>query len=248
MRKPLIAAAAAVLAAAGCDFISKAQGVAQAMEEVSKHLEADLKEPLTDAKIDQVLKITPELMAYSEEAEVKWQVDPDSGDVQQLTNMMGAVSEYMAFFEARDTRITEYWVDMMKIADARSQLAWEEARVEARAKIEEEKETIEAKRAAGELTDEQADTRLRQQEIALERLEEIELQREQARTNQQGGYTLSEEELALVEARRDEIEAVFREAGYLKDDQDPDPEALADPEQPIEAADAPADPAAQEPQ
>ncbi|MFN0250712.1 MAG: hypothetical protein ACKV2T_27780, partial [Kofleriaceae bacterium] len=101
----------------GCEAISSMWGMASVMKEIAQYLEDDLKAELTDAKISKALEVTPALREFSKTAEHKWDLDPGSPDFEKFASAMGAMSDYMAFFETQDTRLTEYYVDMVKIAD-----------------------------------------------------------------------------------------------------------------------------------
>lgn len=225
---------------AGCDFITKAQGVMELAQEVGQNLEKDLKSPLTDAKIDKVLEVTPELVEFSKTAKETWKPDPQSEDIQQLATSLGAVSEYIAFFKARDTRLTEYYVDLVKICDVRWQVVYSEANAEAQEKLAQRIQELEADTS---LPAEEKQKALEQARLAKQQLEQAKLKDPEATPDQpQGGknsaYTLSDEERALVTARLPEITRVLRAAGYLKDqaaeNTDGEPVESADPAQPGE--------------
>lgn len=222
-----------LLACAGCDFITKAQGVMELAQEVGKHLEADLKAPLTDAKIDQVLKVTPELVEFTKTAKQKWTPDPQGQNVQDLAASLGALSEYLAFFKARDTRITEYYVDLIKVCDARWQIVYSEANAKAREQLELRKRELEADAT---MPADAKETALKQVTIAIQQLEQAKLKKpeerpDQPKSGQNAAYKLSDEEIALVAARLGEITAAFKAAGYIKDKAGDEAEA------PVETAD-----------
>jgi hypothetical protein len=197
----------------GCEAIASIRGLLAVSGEIQEHLESDLKTELTEQKIDKVLEVTPELQRFSESAKVKWKPDPKGGDVSQLANALGGLADYMAFFESQDTRITEYYVDVVKIYDARTLGLLRRTEAEARAKLEAEKQQLEAKKSAGAEDTKQLETDIERATIALQKLEEGTKAREEAR-NKNPQYRLSDAEVARVEARIEEIDRVFKAAGY----------------------------------
>lgn len=221
---------------AACDFVTKAQGVMELAKEVGEHLEKDLEAPLTNAKIDKVLEVTPELIEFSKTAKEKWKPDPQGQDIQNLAASLGALSEYLAFFKARDTRITTYYVDLIKVVDARWQIVYTEANAKAREQLTARKAEIEADASLDGPAKEKA---LKQVEIAIQQLEQAKLKKPEAQPDQpQGGknsaYTLSDEEIALVAARLDEITTALKAADYIKDGpaESAEPVETPDPSQP----------------
>lgn len=230
MRLPPIARAvlstflicSAAVASSGCEMIASLKGLASAVEELDKHLEKDLKAKLTNDKISLLLRVIPKLKTFSETAKVKWEPNPNANDISQLANALGGLSDYMAFFESNNTRITEFYVLLIKVSDARAQIQWKKAHAESLAKLDKEREELEAKLAEAENKAE-VEEQLKRNRLAKEKLEEaakkhkeaIEQHRKQ-QGKQKGGYTLSKDEIGLVEARIDEINKVFEDAGYDK--------------------------------
>jgi DNA repair exonuclease SbcCD ATPase subunit len=189
--------------------------------ELREHLENDLKAELTEAKIDKVIAVTPELQRFSEKAKVKWKPDPEATDLSQMANAIGGLNDYMAFFESQGTRLTEYWVDLMKIYDARAVIMLRKAQAEAREKLEAEKKALrEKKESASPEEAEQIEKDLERAKLALERVDEAVTARDDAR-KRRSQYALSEEEIARVEARIEQINGVFSSAGYVKDGDEP---------------------------
>lgn len=204
--------------AAGCEAIASVRGLLAVGGEVQEHLENDLKAELTDAKIDKVLAVTPELRRFSETAKVKWKPDPESADIQQLATVLAGLADYMAFFESQDTRITEYYVDIIKIYDARSLVALRKAQAEAREKLEAETKTLEEKKAAASPEEVKAlEADLARAKLALEKIDQMIEARDKARESKKQ-YALSDAEIARVESRMEEIDRVFKDAGYVKTD------------------------------
>ncbi len=208
----------------GCEMIASLKGLASAVEELDKHLEKDLKAPLTDEKITLLLTVIPKLKTFSETAKVKWEPNPNANDFSQLANALGGLSDYMAFFESNGTRITEFYVLLIKVGDARAQIMWKKAHAESIEKLEKEREELEGKLAAAE-DDKKADVEkeLERNKLAREKLDEAAQQQQKAieqhrkqQAKNKGGYTLSDEEIALVAARIDEVNNVFEDAGYDK--------------------------------
>jgi hypothetical protein len=201
----------------GCDFVDKMKGMAEGAKELGEHLPEDLKSELTDAKIDKVIEVTPELMEFSQKAKVKWKVDPSTNDIRELATAVGALTDYMAFFESRDTRVTEYYVDVIKIHDAILQIEWEAGHEDAVKKLDDEKKELEAKKASGEGDASKIDKELERNRIAREKLEKLKPETPSTRKDPKPPYELSEEEIERVRDKKDEIYAAFRKAGYLKD-------------------------------
>ncbi len=163
-----------------------------------------------------MLEVTPDLKAFSETAKVKWKPDPEAADVQQLANALGGLADYISFFESKDTRITEYYVDLVKIHDARAVIMLRKAQAEAKEKLEKEKAELETKRASASPEEiKKLEEELKRNELALQKIEEMVKLREDTR-KKQGQYALSDEEIARVEARLEEIDRVFVDAGYIK--------------------------------
>lgn len=205
-----------------CEVIDQVKGVATLMEEAGEHLEKDLKEPLTDERIDLFLRVTPELREFSDNAKVKWKPDPDANDIKQMATSIGALGDYAAFFESQGTRLTEYWTIFIKIYDAWALISFEEGQAEARERLEKEKAELTAKKAAA-IGDEAAklDKELERNRLALENLDEIERAREKPTDDAKNKpYALTEAEIELVRKRKDEIGEAMQAAGYenKKDD------------------------------
>ncbi len=218
---------AATPALSGCEYINKARGLVSAMSEIEKHLEKDLAAPLTDEKITLLLEVTPKLTEFTAKAKHKWKPDPAANDLSHLMNALGGLSDYMAFFESEGTRITEYYVLMLKVNDARGQILWSRAYNEAHGKLEKERAELEAKRAAATEDAEQRalDKELERNRLAMEKLDTAKKEQEAAFAERHAAkenkntYQLSDEEIALVEARFDEVNTVFKDAGYTKKDE-----------------------------
>jgi hypothetical protein len=205
----------------GCEAIAAFRGMIAMSGEVREHLENDLKAELTEAKIDKVIEVTPELQRFSEKAKVKWKPDPEATDLSQMANAIGGLSDYMAFFESQGTRLTEYWVDLMKIYDARAVIMLRKAQAEAREKLEAEKKALrEKKESASPEEAEKIEKELERAKLALERVDQAVATRDDAR-KRRSQYALSEEEIARVEARIEQINGVFSSAGYVKDGDEP---------------------------
>jgi len=211
-------------ATSGCEMIASVKGLASAVGEIDKHLEKDLKAPLTNDKISLLLRVAPKLKKFSETAKVKWEPNPNSNDMSQLANAMGGLSDYMAFFEANDTRITEFYVLLIKVSDARAQVLWKKGHAESMAKLDKEREELEAKKAAAEADKKaEVDEELKRNKLAREKLDEVAKKHSEAiekhrkqQANNKGGYTLNEAEIGLVEARIDEVGEAFVKAGFDK--------------------------------
>ncbi|MEM6995605.1 MAG: hypothetical protein AAF721_34155 [Myxococcota bacterium] len=206
----------------GCEAISSMVGMAKVAKELGKHLKDDLGAELTDAKIDKALVVTPALREFSDGAEHKWDLDPDAPDFSKFASAMGAMSDYIAFFESHDTRLTEYYVDMVKIADARALIGLRKAHAEAVEKHDKEREELEAKLAAAAEPDKAAvQTELERNAKAKETLEKAFKEGQEARekVRKQGGnsYKLTDEEVARVEARAEEIDKVLDKKKKKKD-------------------------------
>jgi hypothetical protein len=205
--------------ALGCEAIESLRGLMAFSGEVREHLESDMKSELTDAKIDKVITVVPELRAFSETAKVKWAPDPEAADVQQIASAIGGLTEYMAFFESHGTRLTEFYVDVIKIYDARGLILLRKSQAEAREKLEAQKKELEEKKAdASPEEAEKLATALERTELAVKKIDEGVEAREKAR-NQRKNYRLSDEEVARVEARIEDIDRVFKNAGYVKEDE-----------------------------
>ena len=131
--------------------------------------------------------------------------------LQQLATTLTALADYMAFFEARGTTLSEYYVDVVKIVDVLVTESWKEAQAEAMAKLDAEEAKLKAKEAGSEEEQKQKALQLEQCRIAREKLETAQAPLQQ---NTQAAYQLSDAERALVEARRAELEAVFEAAQY----------------------------------
>jgi len=208
-----------LVAAPGCEIIDMIRGFAAAADEIGNHLESDLKSELTDAKISKVVEVTPLLTEFSKTAKTKWQPDPHAPDFSQLATAMGGLAEYIAFFESHGTRLTEYYVDVAKIADARSLLTLRKAHDEAAAKLKQERSELEGKIAAASGDEKkQLEDQLGVNTKASETLEQQFTQsmdaRKAAKSGGSGGYTLSDAEIARVEARLPDITKAFAGAGY----------------------------------
>lgn len=201
----------------GCDFVDKMKGMAEGAKELGEHLPGDLKAELTEEKIDKVVEVTPELMEFSKKAKVKWQVDPSTNDIRELATAVGALTDYMAFFESRDTRVTEYYVDVIKIHDAIVQIEWEAGHQDAIERLDEERKELEAKKKSGEGDASTIAKELERNRLAREKLEKMKPQTPSNRSESKPPYTLSEDEIERVRDNKDEIYAAFRKAGYMKD-------------------------------
>jgi hypothetical protein len=205
--------AASALSMAGCEAIASIRGLIAVAGEVEEHLESDLKTELTDGKIDKVLEVLPELKTFSETAKVKWKPDPAAPDFQQLATALGGLADYMAFFESKDTRITEFYVDLIKIYDVQAFVALRKGQEESQKILEKEKEELEAKKAAASPEEvKKLDGELERNSLAQKKLAEATKAMEEAREQrkQQQQYTLSDAEIARVEARSKEIDEVFK--------------------------------------
>lgn len=203
-------------------------GMAKVAKEVGKHLETDLKAELTDDKIDKVLEVTPALREFSKTAEHKWDLDPDEPDFTKFATAMGAMSDYIAFFESHDTRITEYYADTVRIADARATISLRKANAEALAKHETERAALQAEfdTAEGEEKD-KLQQALDRNAKAKETLDKMQKDGEAAREKRRSSgapYVLSDKEMARVAARVDEIDAVLHQRKDGDAESDPKPE------------------------
>lgn len=213
---------AALCGLPGCEAINAFRGMVGAATEIGKHLEDDLKAELTDAKIAKVVEVVPKLKKFSETAKVKWEVDPQAPDFSKLASALGGLSDYIAFFEGEGTRITEFYVDLIKIQDARALVTMNKAYEEATEKLRAEKENLEGKLASASGDEKkQIEDALAQNKRAREELDKGHEAAHKARTEQQahadkGGYTLSDTEVARVEAHLPEIDAAFKDAGWDK--------------------------------
>ena len=214
IRGPALALSILLSGPVGCEAIATMYGAAKLGKEISAHLESDLKSELTEDKIDKALEVTPALREFSETAAHKWDLDPDAPDFSKLASAMGAMSDYLSFFESHDTRLTEYYVDMVKIADARALVMIRKAHEEAIVKHDEERKELEAKLAAAE-GDEKAKLekeldRNAKAKVRVEtNFEEGTKAREKMRMQGGSSYSLSDEEVARVEARLDDIMAAL---------------------------------------
>jgi hypothetical protein len=222
MRVKVGVLAAVLCVSSGCEAINAFRGMIGAAKEIGQHLEDDLKAELTDAKISKVVEVTPKLKKFSETAKVKWEVDPHAPDFSKLASAFGGLSDYIAFFEGEGTRITEYYVDLIKIQDARALVTMKKAYEEAKTKLDAEQKDLEGKLAAATGDAKKPiEEALAQNKRAREELDKAHDEQQKARTDQQahpdkGGYTLSDAEVARVEARLPEIEACFKDAGWDK--------------------------------
>lgn len=213
---------AALIGVPGCEAINAFRGMVGAATEIGKHLEDDLKAELTDAKIAKVVEVVPKLKKFSETAKVKWEVDPHAPDFSKLASALGGLSDYIAFFEGEGTRITEFYVDLIKIQDARALVTMNKAYEEANEKLRAEKATLEGKLASASGDEKkQIEDALAQNERARTELDKGHEAAHKAREEQQahadkGGYTLSDTEVARVEAHLPEIDAAFKDAGWDK--------------------------------
>lgn len=202
-----------------CEVIDQIKGVATLMEEAGEHLEKDLKEPLTDERIDLFLRVTPKFREFSETAKVKWKPDPDANDIAQMATSIGALGDYAAFFESEGTRLTEYWTIFIKIYDAWALISFEEGQAEARERLEKEKAELAAKKSAasGEEAD-KLDTEIERNRLALENLDKIAEARDKdtGDAKQKKPYELTDAEIDLVRKRKDEIGEAMQAAGYEK--------------------------------
>lgn len=201
-----------------CEVIDQVKGVATLMGEASEHLEKDLKEPLTDERIDLWVRVTPELTKFSETAKVKWKPDPSANDIAQMATSIGALGDYAAFFESEGTRLTEYWTIFIKIYDAYAMISIEEGQAEARKRLEDEKAELTAKRAAASGAEAEAlDKQLERNALALKNLDEVDAARKQGTVDaKQKPYALTDAEIDLVRARKDEIKATLEAGGHAK--------------------------------
>lgn len=206
-----------LVAVPGCEIIDQVQGVATLMEQAGKHFEEDIKAELTDEKIDLFLRVTPELKEFSENAKVKWEPNPEANDFAQLSTQLGALGDYVAFFESQDTRLTEYWAVMIKVYDAYAVISFDEGQKEARQRLEDERKELET-RKSGASGDEAAkiDKELERNQKALENLDEIAEARNKDVDKQQKPYKLTDAEIDRVRARKDEIKAALESSGHLK--------------------------------
>jgi hypothetical protein len=223
MKMPQVVVLLAALAMpTGCEAIASIRGLVGAAKEIGQHLETDLKSELTDAKITKVIEVTPKLKTFSETAKVKWKPDPNATDFSELANALGGLADYIAFFEGEDTRLTEYYVDVVKIADARGLVTMRRAYAEATAKLATERKELEAKLAAAQgdakkpIEDELARNQQAQKTLDDARDQQAKAREQHKAQAGSNGYTLSDAEIALVEARIDEIAKAFDEAGYTK--------------------------------
>ena len=224
MKMPQVVVLVAALAVPpGCEAIASIRGLVGAAKEIGEHLENDLKAELTDDKITKVIEVTPKLKEFSETAKVKWTPDPNAADFSKLASALGGLADYMAFFEGEGTRITEFYVDLVKITDARGLVTMRKAHEEATTKLATERKELEAKLAAavGDAK-KPIEDELKRNEQAKKTLDDARDQQMKAREQQQaqapknGGYKLSDAEVARVEARMTEIGEVFEKAGYAK--------------------------------
>ena len=138
-------------------------------------------------------EVTPELMAFSDKAKVKWKIEPGTNDIRALSTSMGALADYMAFFESHGTRLTEYYVDVLKIQDAIVHIEWEAGQKDALDRLHKERKELEAKKAAGGGAN--IDQELDRNQKALDTLEKTKPQTAStAKDGQKPPYTLSDEE------------------------------------------------------
>lgn len=200
-----------ILATSGCDAISDVVGAVGAAKDVAAHIEEDVKAPLTDARIDKVVEVTPALREFAEEAKVKWEPDPNANDFSQLAKNVAGLNEYISFFESHDTRLSQYYVDFVKINDARAKIMFKRGQAEAKAKLEKERKELKKKVAdAADEEKKKLKRKLKRVELTLEKLSKTSEEAEAIKqANKEAGYVLSEEEVKLVEARLDELNALF---------------------------------------
>lgn len=225
-RTPLLLISALLLpcsgALLGCEALSKITGALTAAKDVAQHLDEDIKADLTDERLDKVLAVIPSLAKFSEEADVKWKPDPEAHDFTQLTNGIAGMNDYIAFFESHDTRLTQFYVDLMKTHDARAQILMAEGMDRARQKLGKHRKEIEAKLAGASAKERtELERQLDQVQRTQKRMEESERQAEEHRhrvqeANQQTGYEVSNEEVELVRRRLTEVNDVFYEYDYAK--------------------------------
>jgi len=216
--RALLLLLAALSLTPACEVIDTVRGFAAAAGALSEHLETDVKAELTDDKITKVITVTPALTEFSKTAKHKWDPHPESPDFTKLASALGGLADYTAFFEGQGTRLTEYYVDLIKIVDARGLVTLRKATAEARAKQQTERGELEAKLAAAAEAEKAAiqtalDNNARASEL-LEQQEAQALEARKQRTASSGSYSMSDAEIARVEARLGEIEPVMKAAGY----------------------------------
>lgn len=212
-RLPHLALLATLTLGPGCEVIDMVRGFAAAAGELGEHLEGDLAAELTDAKIDKIIEVTPLLVEFTKTAKHKWEPDPDAPDFSKLASALGGLGDYIAFFEGHGTRMTEYYVDLIKIADARALVTMNRAYAEAKAKHKTERDELQAKLGAAAEADKAAiQSQLDINAKATETLDEQYQAGVKARAARNTGgksYSLSEAEIARVEARLPELEKVL---------------------------------------
>jgi hypothetical protein len=212
----------ALLVPTGCEAIASLRGLVGAAKEIGEHLEKDLKAELTDDKITKVIDVTPKLKEFSKTAKVKWEVDPNAPDFSKLASALGGLSDYIAFFEGEGTRLTEYYVDVVKIQDARGLITMRKAHEEATKKLADERKEIETKLAAATgdakkpLEEELARNEQAKKTLDEARAAQLTARDERSKQPSDGGYQLSDDEIARVEARIADIDAAFEKGGYEK--------------------------------
>ena len=192
---------------ASCETISQTRGMFDYAKQFGAHLEEDLKSPLTNELIDMFVRVTPELLEYQKTSATKFTIPANASDVTEMGMAMAKFADFVAFFEARGTRPTEFYVVAVKIGDAFTLLRTRKARDLARATAQSELDALKAKPTTGLSDAEKARlaTQIDQQERAIAILDEQKLERS---ANPTGPYQLSDAEIDLVRARYDEIEAL----------------------------------------
>ncbi len=211
----------AVVSICGCDTVSEVVGAVGVAKEAAEHLETDIKAPLTDARIDKVVEVTPALKEFSKEAKVKWEPDPNANDFSNLAKTVTGLNEYVSFFESHDTRLTQFYVDFVKINDARSKIMFQRGQAESKAKLEAEKKELKQKLAdADDKQKKKLERKLKRVELTLEKLSSKSKEAEEMRNaNAKAGYVLSDEEMKLVENRIDELNKLFDKNKKKKQDE-----------------------------
>jgi hypothetical protein len=149
-------------------------------------------------------------------------VDPNAPDFSKLASALGGLSDYIAFFEGEGTRLTEYYVDVVKIQDARGLITMRKAHEEATKKLADERKEIETKLAAATgdakkpLEEELARNEQAKKTLDEARAAQLTARDERSKQPSDGGYQLSDDEIARVEARIADIDAAFEKGGYEK--------------------------------
>jgi phenylalanyl-tRNA synthetase alpha subunit len=195
----------------GCDAISDIVGTMGAAKNVAAHLEEDVKAKLTNERIDKVVEVTPALREFSKEAKVKWTPDPNANDFSNLAQSLAGLNEYISFFESHDTRLTQFYVDFVKINDARSKIMFQRGKAEAKEKLQKDiKETKKKLEDAADAEKKKLEKKLERLKLTLEKMDQVDpAADEMKKANEKAGYKLSDEEIKLVEARIDELNALF---------------------------------------